>query len=825
MKISLNTIKELVDFELPPIDELVEKINMQLGGVERVIDLGKKYKGIVIVRITDCNPVAESDHLSVTRIDDGGAVEGVERDENGLVQVVCGAPNVRSGMMAVWIPPGNVVPSTVDDKEPFVIGAKQLRGIMSNGMLASPRELSFGDLHEGILEIDPNEPLPENTEIKPGLSFDRALGLDDYIIEIENKMFTHRPDCFGVIGVSREIAGILGQKFNDPDWYWMLPHFQPAEGINLDVFNDTPDNVQRFMAVALKDVKVRQSPLQLQAQLVRLGGKPINNIVDITNYTMLLTGQPTHAYDYDKLRGGSLGVRMSRPGEKAELLNGKTIDLHEADIVVVDGEGVVGLGGIMGGSNSEVSDQTSNVVIEVAHFDMYSVRRSSMRHGLFTDASTRFTKGQPKLQTDRVMNLLLKLVQETTGGVQASAVFDIHKFDNTYGAQSLSGTLKIESHFINQRLGMNFDNQDIEKILQNVHFACYVDDGDSAISVTAPFWRTDIEIPEDIVEEVGRLYGFHHLPHELPYRFVTPAPANQKYQFKQKLRLVLSLTGANEVLTYSFVHRNLLEKTHQNIEDAYQLSNALSPDLHYMRQTVLPSLLDKVHMNEKAGYGKFALFEIGKGHQKSLGKEDDGGVPKEQEFISLVMSNGSYYDVKSTIEFLAEKLNISLEYIAVENDTIFQSKRSAQIVCEGQTVGMIGEINTAVRHSFKLPELTSGFEIDLDLLFEATSLAKETRYKSLSKFPYIERDVTFKVNEDIPYSDVMRAVKDTLQLTNLNFEISPGTIYQPDSSLWKNITLHIRMTSLDKTLTSEEANEVITKITEHVQSVVGASAV
>lgn len=824
MKISLNTIKELIDFDLPPVDELVEKINMQLGGVEQVIDLGKKYKGIVIVRIADCKPVADSDHLSVTRIDDGGAVKGIERDENGLVQVVCGAPNVRSGMMAVWIPPGNVVPSTADDKEPFVIGAKQLRGMISNGMLASPRELGFGDLHEGILEIDPNEPLPKKTEIKPGLSFDGAFGLDDYIIEIENKMFTHRPDCFGVIGVAREIAGILGQKFNDPDWYWMLPHFQPAEGINLDVSNETPDNVQRFMAVALKNVTVRQSPLQLQAQLVRLGGKPINNIVDITNYVMLLTGQPTHAYDYDKLRGGSLGVRMSRPGEKVELLNGKTIELHEADIVVVDDEGVVGLGGIMGGSNSEVSEQTSNVVIEVANFDMYAIRRSSMRHGLFTDASTRFTKGQSKLQTVPVMNLLLRLMQETTGGVQASAVFDVHESDNTFDAQSLSGTLKIESQFINQRLGMNFDNHHIEKILQNVHFACYVDDGDSAISITAPFWRTDIEIPEDIVEEVGRLYGFHHLPHELPYRPITPAPTNNKYQFKQKLRSVLSLAGANEVLTYSFVHRNLLEKTHQNIDDAYQLSNALSPDLHYMRQTVLPSLLDKVHMNEKAGYDRFALFEIGKGHHKKLGKDADG-VPKEQEFISLVMSNGSYYDVKSTVEFLAEKLNISLEYRAVENDAIFESKRSARIVCVGQTVGMIGEISTAVRHGFKLPELTSGFEIDVDLLFQATSLAKETRYKSLSKFPHIERDVTFKANEDTPYADVTRAVRDTLQLTNLNFEISPGTIYQPDSSSWKNLTLHIRMTSLEKTLTSEEANEVIAKITEHVQSVVGATAV
>jgi phenylalanyl-tRNA synthetase beta chain len=824
MKISLNTIKELVDFDLPPIEELIEKINMQLGGVEEVIDLSQKYKGIVVVKIVHCTPVPDSDHLSLTKIDDGGAVQGIDRDENGLVQVVCGAPNVRSGMMAVWIPPGHVVPSTVGDKEPFVIGSKQLRGMMSNGMLASSRELGFGDSHEGILEIEASELSDSQIEIQPGTNFAEAYKLNDYIIDIENKMFTHRPDCFGVLGVAREIAGILGQKFSDPDWYWMLPQFNSAEGISLDVFNETPDNVQRFMAVALKDVKVCQSPLMLQAQLVRLGGKPINNIVDITNYTMLLTGQPTHAYDYDKLRGGSLGVRMTRPGEKVELLNGKTIELHEADIVVVDGEGVVGLGGIMGGRNSEVSEQTSNVVIEVAHFDMYAIRRSSMRHGLFTDASSRFTKGQSKLQTDRVMNYLLQSIQDIAGGEQASAVFDIHKTDTTYETQSLSGPMKIESQFINQRLGMNFDNHQIGKILQNVHFNCNVDDGDSAISVTAPFWRTDIEIPEDIVEEVGRLYGFHHLPHELPYRSITPAPINQKHQFKQKLRSVLSLAGANEVLTYSFVHRNIMEKSHQNVEDAYQLSNALSPDLHYMRQTVLPSLLDKVHMNEKAGYDRFALFEIGKGHQKKLGNDIDG-VPKELEFISLVMANGSYYDVKSTLEFLAEKLNISLEYHVVENNNIFESKRSAQIVCAGKTLGTIGEIGAAVRHGFKLPNLTSGFEIDLDLLFEATRLGTKARYRSLSKFPHIERDVTFKVDESLPYAHLINVVHDTLQSTNLNFEIGPGTIFQADSSSSKNVTLHVRLTSLDKTLTSDEANEVIAKVTEHAQSVVGATAV
>jgi len=463
MKVSLNTIKQFIDFELPPVTELVERINQQLGGVEEVIDLAAKYKGIVIAKVVTCQPHPDSDHLHVCTIDPGDALlpSSIQRLPSNYIQVVCGAPNVRAGMFVAWLPPGSTVPASYD-KDPSVLDVRKLRGIESNGMLASAAELAIGDNHEGILEIDPAEWKPTDQKIVPGADFAEVFGLDDTIIDIENKMFTHRPDCFGQLGVAREIAGILGHEFKSPDWYLRAPEFKLADQLQLTVFNEAEEKVPRFMAVAIKGVSIQPSPLWLQCALVALGSKPINNIVDVTNYVMLLTAQPLHAYDYDKLRGQTLGVRMGKPGEKLPLLNGKTYDVTPDDIVIVDGEGPVGMGGIMGGGNSEVSAATKNIVLECATFDMYTIRKTSMRHGLFTDAVTRFNKGQSPLQNPMCLQLAMQSVFDTAGGDQASDVFDLHS--------KLRGqpVMTVETQFVNDRLGLRLSGSEIAKMLQCV---------------------------------------------------------------------------------------------------------------------------------------------------------------------------------------------------------------------------------------------------------------------------------------------------------------------------------------------------------------------
>lgn len=259
MKVSLNTVKQFTKVDLP-IDELVAKINGQLGGVEEITNLGERYEGAVIAKVLTCKKHPNADKLSVCEIDAGEAKP---------VQVVCGAPNVRVGMYVVWLRPGSTVPASFGDSEPFVLGSRELRGVMSNGMLASPKELGLGDSHEGILELDPDEQTQVSSVIKPGAQFATTYCLDDTIITIENKMFTHRPDCFGVLGVAREIAGIQHQAFRSPDWYRNLPSFESGDGLELTVKNEAPMVVPRFMAAVIKDVVVKPSPVWLQAEIGR----------------------------------------------------------------------------------------------------------------------------------------------------------------------------------------------------------------------------------------------------------------------------------------------------------------------------------------------------------------------------------------------------------------------------------------------------------------------------------------------------------------------------------------------------------------------------
>lgn len=802
--------------------ELAERINSQLGGIEEIIDLDKKYNGICIVKVVECSPIEGTDHLNVTKIDDGGLVQGIERDKNGFVQVVCGASNVHADMFAVWLAPGLTVPETYDDTEPFVLGAKQLRGVMSSGMLASPKELGFGDMHDGILEIDPSEWKPTGIDIQPGTSFAEAYGLDDTVIDIENKMFTHRPDCFGQLGVAREIAGIQGNAFKSPEWYKPVVEFANGQGLGLEVQNDVTEKVPRFMAVAIKGVSVKPSPVWLQAELVRLGSKPINNIVDVTNYVMLLTAQPMHAYDYDKLSTGKLGVRMARDKETLTLLGGKTIVLDDADIVITDGEKPVGLGGVMGGSETEVSLDTKNIVLECANFDMYTVRRTSMRHGLFTDAVTRFTKGQSPLQNPAALALAIKSVLDTAGGEQASDVIDNHNLHTSHG-DSIYGTQVIDTDFINWRLGLSLPNDDIATLLSNVEFVIGERGNENIINYTAPFWRTDIEIAEDVVEEVGRLYGFDKLSQELPRRSIFPAPVSPSRLLKSQLRNALSRAGANEVLTYSFVHKTILDKAGQDADDAYRLSNALSPDLQYYRLTLLPSLLDKVHMNVRAGYNEFALFEIGKGHSKAAGR-DDQGVPFEQEYISLTLVDGGFYRAKRLLDFMAQSVNSEFSYSSISDHKLFEPKRSALVLCGGKAIGTIGEYRSSVRRGFKLPDGSAGFEIDLSA-FQGVIETTVKTYKPLSKFPSAERDITLQVVHTLNYIDVAKAVEQFLSSTGLTISIVPLGIYKPESVGTKNITLRITLSSHDKTLTGDEVGVVMDALATVVSEKLRATTV
>ena len=823
MKVSINWIKQFVDIDTST-DELVQKVGEQLGAVEEVIDLSEKYQDSYIVKVVQAEPHPNADKLTLCLIDDGKVVKDVDRDKDGLVQVVCGAPNVEADMLAIWLPPGATVPSS-HDSEPFVLDAREIRGEKSNGMLASAKELAIGDDHSGIVEVD----IPA----EPGSSFVETYELDDVVLDIENKMFTHRPDCFGILGVAREIAGILGKEFSSPSWYQReAPIDMPKKPeVQLRVDNKIPDAVPRFMAVTVDGLTIKESPLIIQTYLARVGIRPINNIVDATNYVMVLTGQPLHAYDAAKLeqvtgkRDLSLEARWSKKDDTLTLLDGKKISFEDgATILITSHDMPVGIGGIMGGLDTEVDESTTRIVLECANFDMYAIRRASMQHGLFTDAVTRFNKGQSPHQADRVLKEAVATLEFVAGGKVVSAVCDEGQKLPT--AQPVS----ITSDFINQRLGTSVSAAEVVDVLTRVEFNVHATT--DVLEVTPPFWRTDIEISEDIVEEVGRLIGFSALPLDLPKRTLAPVQRNQLLELKSSLRGLLSAAGANEVLTYSFVHGNVLEKYGQDAEKAYRITNALSPDLQHYRLSLTPSLLEKVHPNVKSGHGEFVFYELGKVHVKGSPDANEPDLPHEHHRLAMVYaadektwqdkrSGAAFYQLAVQLQNLMHRLglNYSVEDFssAPKDDGVWQQlvapyepDRSGVIMINGEPAGIIGELSAMSRRVGKLPVATAAMELDISALSQEATAGQ---YQPLPKYPKSSQDISLKLSAGKKYSEVATLIEKVLSQQSVQATHEPLDIYQPkDDASTKHIAFRITAFSYDKTLKTEELSKILDEV-------------
>lgn len=832
MIVSVNWLKKFAAIDTS-IEELAARIGERLVEIESINDLTKKYQDVLIAKVVECAPLQGSDHLNVTKIDDGGVCQTVERDSAGLIQVVCGAPNVKQGMSVAWLPPASIVPASFNDAEPFVLASKTLRGVLSHGMLASASELDLYDDHTGILEVD--------SDSLPGTLFAEKYELNDYLLDIDNKSLTHRPDAFGIIGFAREVAGVLGVPFTTPDWLLNVdgsvnPASNLAGGLELPSIQiDDGSLSHRFQAIILTNMQESvQSPLLMRTYLARSGIRPLSASVDVSNYMMLLTGQPTHTYDYDKVRavaGANLtvSVRTAVDGEVCTLLDGKTIELDPGDIVVTAGEKIIGLAGIMGCQNTAVDSTTKTVMFEAATFDLYHLRSSQMRHGIFSEAVTRFTKGIPAQLSTPVIIEAVRLLAEYAGAEAVSAVID------AYPQPQPIITVTTTAKLINETLGTEFASEDIVDLLQMVGFGVKIDDLE--LTVTVPYWRQDIHIREDITEEVGRISGFDTINPSLPERDFTPVMPSAFDKFRSKIRTILSRAGANEVLTYSFVHGDILKKSGQNVNNSYRIINSISPELQYYRQSLTPSLLSQVSQNVKSGYSRFALYELNKTHQKSDGLTAEN-VPVESDCLALVVTDTSsagvaYYQAKYILDYLLANLNVKLIYENVElsNEakamaSPFDQKLSAQIInpTDGKILGYVGEYKKVVKKDFKLPVYTAGFELDIRRLLESDKLA-QTAYQPLSKFPGTERDICFQVATDQRYSEVVEPIKTVLDELKLVVEILPVDIYRPLNSDVKNITVRIAFASYNKTMTNHEIAAITDQIIAAVLQVTGGKVI
>ena len=820
MIISLNWLKKYVDINIP-IDELKEKIGRRLVEVESIEDLGTKYAGATIVRVESVAKIEKSDHLYLCLVDDGGKVKDVDRQENGLIQVVCGCPNVREGMLAVWLTPGMVIPETWGTNKEILLSTKSLAGYVSNGMLAGPDELDMGEFTEYLAEVDP--------EIaKPGDNFAKVFELDDYLIEVENKSLTHRPDCFGIIGFAREVAGILGQKFIEPNILQEIPSMIKSDDLTIEIIN--PELCPRYSAAV---IDLRKSEQEIYAHenkylsindtyLSRSGVRPISHIVNVTNYLMLLTGQPLHAFDYDKFVkvGGSKNpkiiVRAAKKGEKLELLNDKIIELDSQDIVITSNDIPVALAGAMGGKNTEIDANTQRIIVESATFNLYNLRGTGFRHGIFSESITRFTKGQPTAITLSVLNQAIQALLKN-----GEEVLDI---DDVYPNETELKVVEISADEVNSLLGSNFSYLEIEKTLANVGFKISCECGSDnkcdceKIRIQAPSWRTDINIPEDIIEEVGRLNGYETLSLKLPTRELKMAKSNKMMELKDKIREFLASSGANEVLTYTFVSSDLLERVGQDPENSYNLANSISPELQYIRQQIIPSLLVKTYENLRAGYDKFALFEINQIFQKNLGLTDEN-VPEQYDNLAFVLadknSENDFYDAKNYLVKLGEKLNVEFEFRATNklprDESYFEPKRTALVFIGDIQIGIIGEIRASVLHELKLPKHVVAFEVGLNPL--TTLVPDHSRYRPIPKFPGTVRDLCFQTPAEISFADVENLLRKSLGQLPKSFvwKIKPVDVYAPNEDL-KNITLRVEIYDQEKTIDTKFVSEVVEQI-------------
>lgn len=782
MKISLNEIKKLVKIPSGVSDEeLIKLIGARLVEVEGYEDWSEKYRGIKIVRVESCEPIPDT-HLHLCQIDCGEKV-----------QVVCGAPNVHEDMFAVWIAPGCIVPETFGTDEPFEIGSRKLRGYKSAGMLAAADELALGEGHEGIMEIDSEMP-----GVKPGADFAEVFDLNDIILDIENKSLTHRPDCFGLIGFAREVAGILGVRFD--------------EGLNLKSFSNgvmARSEKSLGLSIQIKDAELcsRYSCAVLDFKdaphskyftlddvfLIKADMRPISRIVDVTNIVMLKTGQPLHAFDYDKfvkVGGGGepkIIVRAAKDGEELELLDGKTVVCDENDILITSNNVPVALAGAMGGKNTSIDDETERVILESATFSLYHLRKTQMKHGLFSEAITRFTKGQPAGQTFGVL-------EEAVEALKTEPVEMADCYEKPVEVPDIEVTVSE----INSLLGTSYDEKLIVKTLENVGLNCESNEG--KLRVEVPYWRTDLHIKEDIIEEVGRLLGFDNIPLDFPTRPFIGATEDKMLKLKNRIRDILSdRLNVHEVLTYSFVSKALQEKIGENPKDSYEIVNSISPELQCFRQSLMPSLLEKFQENQRAGYKDFALYEINQVAKKSDGLNNEG-VPVMKTNLALVTS-GDFYQAKAFAVELLRELAVQLE-------------------------PNVSEISPSILRKFKLEGPVAGFEITIDDFLDVFDEVKKKTLR-FSRFPSVSRDVTFRVSEDTPYENVYKAVRGALEDTGLIYKIEPVSIYEPEENLekTKNLSFHLLLNSEDKTLSGEEISAIMDEIARKTIETVGGEII
>jgi len=843
MKISLNQIRKYTKIKLSE-EDLIDKIKSGIGEVEHVLDLTKKYKGVLVGQIKEVTKHPKSKKLTVYKVNIG----------NEIVQVLAGGPLLKIEDKVAYLTVDSIIPHNANpNKFDGKIAKAKLGGIESNGMLASARELAYSNNHEQVMILE--------TDAKAGTPLTEALGLDDKIIDIENKALTNRPDLFGHIGIAREVAGLQKVQYTSPKWYTDTsinrPKILEKETLKIQVENKAKALCYRYMLVAIKDITIKQSPLWLQTELVKAGMRPVNNIVDITNYMMIDTAQPMHAFDYDKVvekdpnakDTAHIVIRPGKNGETMTTLDGKTQTLDDNVITICDSTSPIAIGGVMGGLDTEISDDTKNILLEVATFDMYSIRKTSMKLGLASDAASRYARGQDPNQCEPTMYKAIKMIKDLTGGTIASNIID------NYPIRIEPWDIEVSIERLNMHLGTELTKTEIIQLLEKIELKSIENNKKpDEIIIKVPTYRRDLHIREDIHEDVARLIGYENIKLTYPNRSVSPAATNPLFELRHHLRTINQQLGANEILTYNFVNGHTYKKLGLTIDQMYHLINSLSPELEYMRTMLTPSILDKVSANIRKGYEEFALYEINKSHNKI--NLNDEKLPIEFNNIALVITDDKkgktpenaakygapYYLARHYLSELLDTLGITrVAYRSIDEVDreklpywmqlalpLYKKSHTAIVsISKDQDIvylGFVGEYNNQAHKVYKLPTYTAGYEINIDSFINLVD--KDSKYVEPSRYPATHNDLTFKVPVSIATGDLQDSLINGISDQTRQINVNIVDIYQPkNNELIKHVTFRIKMQSSKKTLESDEVKYILSSVTADIKDKFGAEVV
>ncbi|WP_337740728.1 phenylalanine--tRNA ligase subunit beta [Allisonella histaminiformans] len=814
MNVSLKWLGTLVDIKGFKPEDMAEVLTCDGIPVEHVIHPAPGIKGVVTGKILKVEKHPDAAHLLVCQLDVG-------QDEP--VQIITSADNVKAGQIVPAALPGAHLPAKHDHNAPggikvgdVKIKKGKLRGLPSAGMMCSASEMLLdynlypGTEPEGIMI------LPANTPV--GVDFHHVFDLDDVIFEME--LTPNRADCFSMVGMALETGAIFNRKVTLPE----VKVKEEGPSINgcASIHIAEPEYCSRFCSRLLENVKIGRSPEWIESRLRSNNIRPINNIVDAANYVMLEMGQPMHTYDYDKIAGHSLTLRHAKDGEVLVTLDGEKRTLTSADLVIADEKGAVGLAGVMGGLNSEITESTTSVLLESAVFDSASIRRTSRRLGLRSEASGRYEKGINAKRSAEALNRICQILEEQGACTVASDMLD--EYPNPKPEQVIHTSFDA----INDYIGIHLPDEQITDILTRLHFK--VENNNREIAVTVPEFRLDEEGRHDLAEEVARVYGYANIPITTPWSAIAEGEMSQEQEASMLIEDTLINSGLSQVLNYSFMHKDDLKRlnypeTHK-VFNAIPIMNPISEEYPDLRTTLMPGLIHTLKYNLAQKNSEVSIFEIGRVYYpKALPLTE---LPVEDNRVSALLSGTvseegypndhrpyDFFDIKGIVENVLAKLGITDYDIQRSVCPVFHPGVSADFVKDGKVLVSFGELHPAVLDNFDIKQKVYGFSMSLSELNDYIS--GEVAFQPIPKFPASARDLAILVPEELSDADVEAIItkRGGKHLESLTlFDLYQGK-QVPEG--YKSMAYSLAFRAPDRTLTDSDVDTWIKKIVDDLE--------